>query len=138
MRQVAAQRGGQPAWIRFTVDHERTFDARLGYCVDLNEGDDGAHGAFRLYAGAQLGKVRDMLSTSHNGLSVEFTDIATPVIDGPLRRRRQINMLAVTATPVPVYDDARVLSIRAEDNPLAVAGTPNLDQVRAMLAETAD
>jgi hypothetical protein len=133
MRQVAATRGGTPAWIRFTVDHERTFDARLGYCIDLNEADDGAHGAFRLYDGAQLAKVRDMLGSSHNGLSVEFSDIAPPVIEGSLRQRRQINVSAVTATPTPVYDDARVLSVRAEDNPLAVAGTPNLDKVRAML-----
>jgi phage head maturation protease len=133
IRQVAAARGGAPAWIRFTVDHERTFDARLGYCVDLTEVDDGAHGAFRLYDGAQLGKVRDMLATSHNGLSVEFSDIAAPVVEGPLRQRRQINVLAVTATPTPVYDDARVLSVRAEDNPLGLAATPNLDRVRAML-----
>jgi phage head maturation protease len=133
MRQVAAARGGAPAWIRFTVDHDQTFDARLGYCVGLTEGDDGAHGAFRLYDGAQLAKVRDMLGSSHNGMSVEFSDIVAPVVDGGLRRRRQINVSAVTATPTPVYDEARVLSVRAEDNALAVAGTPNLDRVRAML-----
>jgi hypothetical protein len=133
IRQVAAARGGAPAWIRFTVDHERTFDARLGYCVDLAESDDGAHGVFRLYDGAQLAKVRDMLSTSHNGLSVEFTDVRPPVVDGPLRQRCQINVLAVTATPTPIYDDARVLSLRATDDPMALAGTPNLDRVRAML-----
>jgi phage head maturation protease len=135
MRQAAAgSRGGAPAWVRFTIDHERSFDARLGYCTELSEADDGAHGSFRLYDGPQLAKARDMLNSSHNGLSVEFSDRVAPQIEGDLRRRVQINLFAVTATPVPVYDTARVLSVRGDDDPLAALGTPNLDRVQAILA----
>ena len=133
MRQVAASRGGAPAWIRFTVDHGQTLGDRVGYCRELVEHDDGAYGSFRLYPTADLEKVRAMLGESHTGLSIEFTDIAAPVVDGSLRRRRQINIDAVSATPIPVYESAGILAMRAGD-PLD-GPTPNLERVRAMLAE---
>lgn len=136
MRQVAMARGGAPSWIRFTVDHEQSFDARLGFCTGLEEADDGAFGGFRLYDGPQLPKIRSMLAESHQGLSIEFDDVVDPIVSGSLRQRRQINIGAVTATPIPIYEGARVLAVRANDDALEAAGTPNLDQVRAMLAET--
>lgn len=137
MRQVAANRGGAPAWIRFTVDHEAGFDHRIGYCTAMAEDEDGVNGTFRLYDDpAHLDKVRSMLTESHTGMSIEFDDVAAPLIEGDLRRRRQINVSAVTATPVPVYASARLV-VRADDDPLAGAGTPNLDRVRQMLAEGA-
>lgn len=74
-----------------------------------------------------------MLTESHTGLSIEFDDVGAP-LDGMMRRHRQINVAAVTATPVPVYATARVLAVRDENDPLAAAGTPNLDRVREMLA----
>lgn len=135
MRQVALSRGGSPAWIRFTVDHEQGFDHRIGYCSAMTEDGDGVNTTFRLYDDpVRLDKVRSMLAESHTGLSIEFDDTAAPRIDGDLRQRRQINVSAVTATPVAVYSNARVLAIRAEDDPLAAAGTPNLDRVRQMIA----
>jgi hypothetical protein len=74
-----------------------------------------------------------MLAESHTGLSIEFSDVAAPLVDGALRRRRQINIDAVTATPIPVYASAGILAMRAGD---ALDGpTPNLERVRAMLAE---
>lgn len=134
MRQVAKSRGGAPAWIRFTVDHEQGFDHRIGYCSVMGEDDAGVNTEFRLYQDpARLDKVRSMLAESHTGLSIEFDDVGTR-LDGPLRRRRQINVTAVTATPIPVYESARVLAVRSTGDVLATAGTPNLDRVRAMLA----
>jgi len=135
MRQVAASRGGSPAWIAFTVDHDRAFDARLGFCTELTEDDSGAYATFKLYDGPHLPKVRSMLDESHKGLSIEFTDVAPPFVDGDLRQRRQINVSHVTATPIPVYASASILSVRAVDDPLEGAATPNLDAVRAMLDE---
>jgi phage head maturation protease len=133
IRQTAARRpGGSPAWIRFTVDHELSFDARLGYCTELTESEDGAHGHFRLYDGPQLAKARDMLNSSHTGLSIEFDDVRAPIVEGTLRRRKQINLFAVTATPTPLYDSARVFSVRSEDD-VTPLPTPNIDAVRAML-----
>ena len=136
MRQAAKGRGGQPTWIGFTLDHEHTFDHRLGYCTTLVEGEAGVDGTFRLYNDpARLDKVRSMLAESHTGLSIEFVDVVPPIVDGNLRRRKQIHISHVTATPIPVYGSARILAMRADDDPLASAGTPNLDRVRALLAE---
>ena len=135
MRQTAKRRGGGPAWIGFTLDHDRSFDSRLGFCTDLVEADGGVDGTFRLYDDPRrLDKVRSMLAESHTGLSIEFTDVAPPHIDGALRSRRQIHIAHVTATPIPVYASAKIMAVRADGDVLASAGTPNLDTVRAMLA----
>jgi HK97 family phage prohead protease len=135
MRQTARARGGQPAWIRFTIDHEQAFDSRLGYCTSLTESPKGARGTFRLYDGPQLPKVRSMLTESHNGLSIEFSDIAPPSkTEGGVVQRRQINLAAVTATPIPVYAGAKILAVREVDDILEAVGTPNIAEVRAMLA----
>lgn len=135
MRQVAQRRGGGPTWISFTIDHDSAFDSRLGFCTNMNEEDDGAYGTFRLYDGPHLPKVRSMLMESHKGLSVEFSDVATPVISngGALRQRRQINVAHVTATPIPIYEAAGILAMR--DGDAMDMGTPNLDAALALLAE---
>ena len=101
----------------------------------MTEDADGAYGSFRLYDGPHLPKVRSMLAESHTGLSIEFTDVAAPVVDGSLRRRRQINVSHVTATPIPAYPSAGILAMRAAGDVDVAAGTPNLDRVRAMLAD---
>jgi hypothetical protein len=133
MIQGAPARGG-PKWIRFTMDHEQTFDANVGHCTDLSETDDGGHASFYLYDGPQLTKVRDMLRTSHEGLSVEFKEVRPPIIENEVHRQRQIFITAVTATPAPAYSGAKVLAMReSEEVPL---GTPNLDRVAEMLAST--
>jgi len=134
MRQVAMSRGGAPAWIKFTLDHEVGFDHRVGYCTTMAEAEGGVDCSFKLYADARLDKVRSMLGESHTGLSIEFDDLAPPIIEGTLQRRRQINIGAVTATPIPVYAEARVLALRSDEDPVTNAGTPKLDAVRAMLA----
>jgi HK97 family phage prohead protease len=136
IRQDAARaRNGWPSWVRFTLDHERSLDHQIGFCTSLVETEAGAFGTFKLHADPyRLDKIRSMLEESHSGLSVEFTDIARHPDTGPLRVRRQIQLAAVSATPIPVYADARVLAVRAEDVELVPASTPNLDAVRALLA----
>ena len=135
MRQVAQSRKG-PTWIRLTLDHGQTEDSRIGFCTNLLEADGGVDATFRLHADPwRLDKIRSMLDESHTGLSIEFTDHVPPKIEGALRRRRQIHISAVTATPIPVYSSARILAVRADENPLDAAGTPNLDRVRALLAD---
>lgn len=134
MQQIAHRRGGQPAWIKFTIDHETTFDARLGYCAALEEKRDGAWGTFRLYDTPSLPKIRSMLDESHKGLSIEFIDAAPPLVSGSLRQRRQINMSAVTATPIPVYAEAGIVSVRGVDAP-DFEVTPNLAELDRILAE---
>jgi hypothetical protein len=135
MRQ-AAERRGNWGWLHFTMDHRQGFDGHVGCATGLEEADDGTHASFHLYDGIELPKVRDMLSTSHNGMSIEFIDVAQPIIEGTLHQRRQIHLRAVTATPIPAYESARVLSIRADDADLSA--TPNLDATRAWLATTGE
>lgn len=135
IRQTAQKRGGAPAWIRFTVDHEQDFGHRIGFCNSMVEDAQGVNASFRLYDDpGRLDKVRSMLHESHTGLSIEFDDRAAPLIDGTLRQRRMIEVFAVTATAVPIYPSARVLSMRGGNSPMADMSTPNLDQVRDILA----
>lgn len=135
IRQTAQKRGGAPAWIRFTVDHEQDFGHRIGFCNSLTEDAQGVTASFRLYDDpGRLDKVRSMLNESHTGLSIEFDDRAAPRVDGTLRQRRMIELFAVTATAIPVYASARVLSMRSVESPLTDMSTPNLDRVRDMLA----
>ena len=135
MRQGAAACGGVYKWLTLTIDHRQDFDSRLGCCTQLDERSDGAYGSFELYAeGDKLTHVRSILSKSHGGLSVEFFDIVPPIVDGPLRQRRQIHVQAVTATPIPVYKEAGILAMRSDDPKHVLGATPNLDRARALLA----
>lgn len=136
MRDTARARGNA-AWVRLTLDHETSFDHRIGYCTQLSESGDGVDATFVLHNDpARIDKIRSMLAESHQGLSIEFDDITRHPPTGPLRERRQIQIFAVSATPIPVYSEARILALRSDD-PLAGVGTPNLDRVRAMLEAAA-
>lgn len=139
IRQVAERRlGGQPRWIDLTLDHRHSLDHRVGFCTSLSEAADGVDAGFKLADDddGRLRKVRSMLRESHSGLSIEFDDHVPPIIDGRLRSRRAIDIFAVSATPVPAYEAARVLSVRAVEGTsmLATAGTPNLDRAQEILA----
>jgi hypothetical protein len=129
-------RTASPRRIRFTLDHSDAEDRRTGYCRELAEEADGVYAAFELYDGPNLPKFQSMLRTSHDGLSVEFIDTTRTPPSGPYRQRRQIHIFAVTATPIPAYPGARVLSVR-EGDPLDVP-TPNLDRARELLAAFGD
>jgi HK97 family phage prohead protease len=130
-----ADRTGGPRWVGLKLGHVETFDERVGYARSIEERDDGVWATFGLYVDARLDKVRSMLRTSHTGLSVEFTDRVQPTIDreAGLVSRRAIALHGVAATPLPQYQDAAIVAVRAtEDIDL---GTPNLERVEVMLAE---
>lgn len=136
MRQLAEQRTkGIPAWIRLTLDHESGFDREVGRARSLSESDDGAWATFRLYEGRDLEKVRSMLAESHGGLSVEFVDHVSPIVEGNHVKRRQILVNAVTATPIPMYASAGITEMRSDEATELVGTTPHLDAVNQMLAE---
>ena len=125
----AAQRRGNAAFIRLTLDHDAGFDSRVGHGVSIEQRDDGAYASFRLYRGPQLEKVQSMIEESHDGMSVEFSDVVAPVDRDGVRWRRQVAIPAVTLTPSPTYEGARVLAMRDTDE----LTTPALDEVRAWL-----
>jgi hypothetical protein len=75
--------------------------------------------------------VREMLTESHTGLSVFFTDRVPPrVVDG-VRQRVSVTVHHVAATPIPAYEGATIASVRANEE--LVLGTPALDEWRAWL-----
>ena len=139
-RQLAERKmGGIPSWIPLNLDHSENFDREVGRCRSLSEADDGVQSSFRLYGGADLPKVRSMLSESHHGLSVQFGDRVPPIVSerdgGTLIQHRQINIFHVAATPVPAYAGAGITEMREEDLEALVMGTPNIDAVEKLLAE---
>jgi phage head maturation protease len=131
MARGAAARGNA-SWVGLCLDHEDSFDAKIGHAISLVEESDGAYGTFRLYPSRDIDKVRGMLTESHRGLSVEFVDMAKPkVIDG-IVSRVQIHLKRVAATPTPAYANAGILAMREGENDLT---RPNLESVRALLAD---
>jgi hypothetical protein len=131
---VRMRQRSRPNWITLTIDHRQDMDSRLGTCVALDERRDGVYGTFELYdEGPPLARVRSILSKSHTGLSIEFRDVVAPIIEGSTRKRRQIHVDAVSATPVPVYETAGILAMRSDGLVDALGATPRLDQTRALL-----
>lgn len=132
MMQGAGARGNDYRFIRFTLDHEPSFDHRIGFATGLESRDDGAWATFRLYESNDLPKVRSMLTESHTGLSVEFFATRSRTRDDGVIERLGAHIHTVTATPSPMYAGATIAAMRGEDVP--AVGTPHLDELRAYLA----
>ena len=134
-----AKRKGAVAGVWFLLEHNETnFDHKIGYVREFREADDGAYAVMRLYDDARISKVRSMLSESHTGLSVSFRDTASPkVLDGVVCRT-QVYVDHVAATPVPAYDDARIMAIResgaAVEDSDGYRHFPHLDELQEWLA----
>jgi hypothetical protein len=130
MSQMARRRGNW-GMVRLTLDHEDGFASRVGYATNVEQIDEGGFGTFRLYRSAELEKVQSMIEESHQGLSVEFSDIGKArTIDGVVSRT-QVYVDAVSAVPVAAYADARVLAMRGGE---LTVETPALDEVAEWLA----
>lgn len=128
-------RRGNASFIKLVLDHDdQSFDAWIGHAVHLRSEDDGAYATFRLYDGRDIDKVRSMLSESHTGLSINFADFRPPkLIDGVVSRV-QVAIDHVAATPIPVYANAGISSMRSIGG-TELGATPNLASVRAFLTE---
>lgn len=129
------KRRGNAAFIKLLLDHdEDNFSSWVGHALDLRSEDDGAYATFRLYDGNDLPKVRSMLQESHTGLSINFGDVRPPKLIDGIVSRVQVAIDHVAATPVPVYANAGITSMRSIDG-TQVDGTPNLNSVRSLLLE---
>jgi phage head maturation protease len=133
-----AQRRGNAGWIALNLDHDESFDNRVGYATELEQREDGGYATFRLYEGPQLPKVRSMLEESHKGLSVMFDDVAKPRLVGGIRERVQVYLHHVAATPSPVYSGAGVLAMRSDEGGTLSVSTPALDEIDDYLARERD
>lgn len=130
-----AERRGNAGFISLNLEHnEHIRDGRIGYAKTIEERDDGAHAAFRLYESDDLPKVQSMLRESHTGLSIKFADLRPPKwIDGVVRHV-QVALEHVAATPIPAYPEARILALRSDDEGDQLIA--QLDEARPHLDET--
>lgn len=130
--QYAANKGNA-SWVALCLDHRESFDAQIGHGIALTEAEDGAYAAFRLYPNRDIDKVRAMLTESHRGLSVEFADVKPSRIINGVVSRVAVHLKRVAATPTPAYENAAILAMREEGEPLYQR--PHLESVREMLSQ---
>jgi HK97 family phage prohead protease len=118
--------------VTLSFEHQDGFHNTVGYGQRIREESDGAYATFRLYE-ADAPKVRDMIASSHDSLSVEFEARGTreTVDEAGVIVRDNVHLHRVGITGSPAYVDAKVLAVReATREP-----TPHLDDVRAWLNE---
>jgi HK97 family phage prohead protease len=130
-RGVLAPQSNNGAWARvlLSFQHADGFANTIGYGRAVEEHDDGAYAAFRLYA-ADAPKAREMILSSHRGMSLEFEPRQNER-DGDVIVRTRVHVRRVGVTPDPAYIGAEVLAVREA----SAVPTPNLDAARARIAE---
>lgn len=114
-----------PNRVGLTFLHDETFGALLGYGMKFREEPDGLLGWFRLYD-STAGKARDVLGSSHRSLSVGFTSItprAGTETGGTLVERVSVALRHAAAVPQGQYAEARILALRAAEEPHMTAGS---------------
>jgi len=127
-----ASRGWTNA-LALNIDHKQDLDHTIGYATSVEERDDGAWATFSLYDSPMLDKVKDMLRTSHRGLSVGFISKKRNTV-GDLVQHLVVHVDHAAATPTPAYSGAFVASVRANDlSVVEDAPTPRLDAAMAIL-----
>jgi len=133
VRGSLASQASNAAWARvmLSFQHDDGFPNTIGYGRAIEEHDDGAYAAFRLYE-ADAPKAREMILNSHKGMSLEFEPRQNER-DGDVIVRKRVHVRRVGVTPDPAYAGAEVLAVR-ERNDIPIA-TPNLDLARARIAE---
>ena len=113
-----ATRPGNAGRVALIYSHDETLPNRLGYGTEFREADDGLYGTFRLDE-STAAKARDVLTTSHTGLSVSFLSLLPAAFTekaGSLVTRAAAHLQHVAAVATPAYAGAGVTSIREGDN----------------------
>lgn len=126
-----APQSSNGAWARvlLSFQHDDGFPNTIGYGRSLEEHNDGAYAAFRLYA-ADAPKAREMILNSHKGMSLEF-EPRQNARDGDVIVRKRVHVRRVGVTPDPAYLGAEVLAVRERSE--VPVSTPNLDAARAAI-----
>jgi len=135
-----ATRKGNAGRVALVYSHEEILPNRLGYGLEFREADDGLYGTFRLDE-STAAKARDVLTTSHSGLSISFLSLLPAAFTekaGSLVTRAAAHLQHVAAVATPAYAGAGVTSIREGDNdpPSAaeLAAQAALEEQRRQLA----
>lgn len=128
-----AKQSNLGAWARvgLTFRHDDGFTNLIGYGRSIEERQDGAYAAFRLYE-ADASKAREMIANGYEGLSLEFEPRGPDRLDSDgVIVRDSVHVRRVGITPDPAYVGAEVLALREADK----VGTPYLDEARRTIAE---
>lgn len=109
-----------PRRVGLAFTHSEAMPDRMGYGVELRDSSEGAVMSFQLYRDT-LDRSIELLTTSHDGMSVSFRAIAPRYgteRDGELVTRTAVHLVYVAATDDPAYTDTRVLAIRERQQQL--------------------
>ena len=135
-----ATRPGNAGRVALVYSHDEILPNRLGYGLAFREADDGLYGTFRLDE-STAAKARDVLTTSHSGLSVSFLSLLPKAFTekaGSLVTRAAAHLQHVAAVATPAYAGAGVTSIRSgeteEPSEAEIAAQKALDEQRELLA----
>jgi HK97 family phage prohead protease len=112
-----ATRKGNAGRVALVYSHDETLPNRLGYGLEFRETDDGLLGTFRLDE-STAAKARDVLTTSHSGLSISFLSLLPKAFTekaGSLVTRAAAHLQHVAAVANPAYAGAGVTAIREGD-----------------------
>ena len=113
-----ATRPGNAGRVALLYSHDEILPNRLGYGMEFREADDGLYGTFRLDE-STAAKARDVLTTSHSGLSISFLSLLPKAFTeraGSLVTRAAAHLQHVAAVATPAYAGAGVTSIREGDD----------------------
>ena len=134
-----ATRQGNAGRVALVYSHDEILPNRLGYGLEFREADDGLYGTFRLDE-STAAKARDVLTTSHTGLSVSFLSLLPAAFTekaGALVTRAAAHLQHVAAVATPAYAGAGVTSIREGDDeepsPAELAAQAALEEQRRQL-----
>jgi HK97 family phage prohead protease len=103
-----------PRRVGLAFTHSESMPDRMGYGLEVRDSSEGGIGVFQLYRDT-LDRSIELLTTSHDGMSVSFRAIAPRYgteRDGELVTRTAVHLVYVAATDDPAYTDTRVLAIR--------------------------
>ena len=131
-----------PKWwhrVNLVFEHSAGPEFRniLGHGARVDEDEDGAYGVFRLYK-QDADKAREILETTHKGLSIEFASIEHRDADDGVVERHRVRVYRVAAVSDPAYQLAHVLGVRGASSPPpepVEVSRPNLEAAQAILAE---
>jgi HK97 family phage prohead protease len=109
-----------PHRVGLTFTHSDLMPDRMGYGISLRDSEAGAVMTWKLYDYAR-DQSEELLRTTHQGLSITFRPIRPQYgaeKPGALVTRTAVHLASVAATDNPVYADARVLALRAQQDEL--------------------
>lgn len=124
-----------PHRVGLTFTHSDLMPDRMGYGRSLRDSAEGAVMEWQLYPPVRE-LAESLLETTHGGMSVTFRTIRPQYGTeraGELVTRQAVHLASVAATDRPVYDETRVLAMRAEQEELEAQAAAQLVQVRAQL-----